>query len=225
MTHQLDDARAQMREGHTSAQWELIAREKVMRTLLETGEFTADVLAELSIPVEYRKHVHGAATGYFSGAEPFMDEAGRRKSERPSRKGGKNTLFVISAKGRRELPKLLRDLQRELRTLTGSGGDVLSSGGASLVAAAPNQNQIVENAGLSAAAQPDPSLGGPAGCGRSTEPGELTPASDKSPVSTDQGAPASRPPVSDAGSPESLVQLDGARKAPSMFDPYEGQVA
>lgn len=29
----------------------------------------------------------------------------------------------------------------------------------------------------------------------------------------------------DAGSPDSLVQLDGGRKASSMYDPYEGQAA
>lgn len=118
--HPLDEARGQMREGRTSAQWELVAREKVARTLLETGEFTADALADLNIPVDYRRHIHGAATGYFAGAEPFMDFVGRQKSARPSRKGGKNDLYAINAKGRRELPKLLRDLRSELHTLVGS---------------------------------------------------------------------------------------------------------
>lgn len=221
MTHLLDDARGQMREGHTSAQWELIAREKVARTLLETGEFTADVLSDVNMPTEYRQHIHGAVTGFFAGAEPFMDFVGRQKSSRPSRKGGKNDLYRVNAKGLRELPGLLRDPRSRLYTLVGSDGGDASSGGASLVAAvAPDQNQEQESAGLSAAAQPDPSLGGPAGRGRSTESGEPIPASDKSQVSTDQGAPTSRPPVSDAGSPDSLIQLDGARKAPSMFDPW-----
>jgi hypothetical protein len=195
----------------------LIAREKVMRTLLETGEFTADVLADLNIPVEYRKHVHGAATGYFSGAEPFMEEAGRRKSERPSRKGGKNTLFVISAKGRRELPKLLRDLQRELPKLVGLG-----NGSSGEVGAVVQSGKKQESAGLSAAAQPDPSLGGPAGCGRSTEPGEPLAGVGTHPSSDTKCEEEPSPPLAaDAGSPDSLVQLDGARKALSMYDAWE----
>jgi hypothetical protein len=135
MTHLLDDARGQMREGHTSAQWELLAREKVARTLLETGQFTADDLTDLNIPRNYRSHVHGAATGYFAGAEPFMDFVGRQKSSRPSRKGGKNDLYVINAKGRKELPKLLRDLQLEVKTLVGGGdGDSPRVGTSAVVA-------------------------------------------------------------------------------------------
>jgi hypothetical protein len=39
-----------------------------------------------------------------------MEEAGRRKSERPERKGAKNTVFRITIKGRRELPGLLKGM-------------------------------------------------------------------------------------------------------------------
>ena len=112
--HALDDARGQVEEGPTSAQWALIAREHTMRTLLETNYFSAEDLESLGIPEHYRRSVHGLVTAFFRGPKPFMDEAGRRKSERPSAKGRKITIFRISARGRRELPKLLNDLQREI---------------------------------------------------------------------------------------------------------------
>ena len=89
-----------------------------MRTLLETGYFTADDLEPLGIPTIYRRSVHGLVTAYFRN-EKFTEEAGRRKSERPERKGAKNTVFRATAKARRELPKLLTDLQKEI---AGVGG-------------------------------------------------------------------------------------------------------
>lgn len=110
-----------MEEGPTSSQWALIAREHTMRTLLERGEFTADDLAVLDMPQQYRRSVHGLVTAYFRGPEPFMEEAGRRKSARPERKGAKNDVFRISARGRRELPHVLRDLQSELAGLDAGG--------------------------------------------------------------------------------------------------------
>lgn len=106
----LKEVRGQQEEGGASADYLLLAREQICRTLLATGYFTADDLEPLGIPKEYRRSVHGSATGYFSGEEPFMEEAGRRKSERPERKGAKNTVFRISAKGRRELPGLLKGM-------------------------------------------------------------------------------------------------------------------
>lgn len=108
--HPLDDARGQVEEGKTASEWALIAREHVMRTLLGTGYFTADDLEPLGIPEHYRRHLHGLITAHFRGPEPYMEEAGRRKSERPERKGAKNTVFRITAKGRRELPAKLRAL-------------------------------------------------------------------------------------------------------------------
>jgi hypothetical protein len=108
--HVLDDARGLQEEGKTSSEWALIARERVMRRLLEAGSFTADELFSLGIPEHYRKSVHGLVTAYFRGKQPYMEEAGRRKSERPERKGAKNTVFRITAKGRRELPGLLKGL-------------------------------------------------------------------------------------------------------------------
>lgn len=140
MTHVLDDARGQMREGHTSAQWELIAREKVARTLLETGRFTADDLSDVNMPTEYRRHVHGAVTGFFAGVEAFMDFVGRQKSSRPSRKGGKNDLYRVNAKGLRELPGLLRDPHSRLYTLAG-GSDEPASGASQLVAASSQDQE------------------------------------------------------------------------------------
>lgn len=132
-THPLDDARGQVEEGRTSAEWALIAREHTMRTLLETGYFTADDLEPLGIPAIYRRSVHGLVTAYFRN-EGFTEEAGRRKSERPERKGGKNTVFRATAKARRELPKLLTDLQKEIAGVhaddgTSPGVSGLSPGG------------------------------------------------------------------------------------------------
>jgi hypothetical protein len=112
--HVLDDARGQQEEGKTSSDWALLAREHVMRTLLETGWFTADDLDPLGIPEHYRRSVHGLVTAYFRGKQPYMEEAGRRKSERPERKGAKNTVFRITVKGRRELPALLKGLTIQL---------------------------------------------------------------------------------------------------------------
>lgn len=108
--HPLDDARAQVEEGKGAADWALIAREHVMRTLLATGYFTADDLDPLGIPAHYRRSVHGLVTAYFRGPRPYMEEAGRRKSERPERKGAKNTIFRLTPHGRSELPKMLAGL-------------------------------------------------------------------------------------------------------------------
>lgn len=112
--HALREVRGQQEEG-ASADYLQLAREQICRTLLATGYFTADDLEPLGIPKEYRRSVHGSATGYFSGEEPLMEEAGRRKSERPERKGAKNTIFRITAKGRRELPGLLRGMEGPVR--------------------------------------------------------------------------------------------------------------
>lgn len=109
-THPLADARGLQEEGGDSADYLILAREQIARTLLHTGWFTADDLEPLGIPQQYRRSVHGSATGYFSGEQPYMEEAGRRKSERPERKGAKNTVFRITARGRRELPRLLKDM-------------------------------------------------------------------------------------------------------------------
>lgn len=103
--HPLDEVRGRQEEGKTSAEWLAIARVHLERTLLTTGYFTADDLAELNIPEKYRRSIHGSVTGFYS-APGYMVEAGRRKSERPERKGGKNTVFRITEKGRRELSKL-----------------------------------------------------------------------------------------------------------------------
>jgi hypothetical protein len=125
--HPLDDVRGQVEEGKTSAQWALVAREHAMHTLLETGYFTADDLAVLGMPEHYRRSVHGLVTAFFRGPQPYMEEAGRRKSERPERKGAKNDVFRITAKGRRELPALLRGLRKELTLVGRSAGDVENS--------------------------------------------------------------------------------------------------
>jgi len=204
VVHPLDDARGQMREGRTSAQWELVAREKVARTLLDTGEFTADDLADLNIPVDYRRHIHGAATGFFAGAEPFMDFVGRQKSARPSRKGAKNDLYAINAKGRRELPKLLRDLQRELPKLVG-----LSSGTSGGIVAAAQSGEKQEIVGVATGAECGSSdtLGGNSG-DESTEVG-THPSSD---TKCDEGLlPLASPPASDSP----VLQLDIARESES----------
>ncbi len=107
--HPLREVRGEQEEG-ASADYLILAREQICRTLLATSFFTADDLEPLGIPQEYRRSVHGSATGYFSGEQPYMEEVGRRKSERPERKGGKNTIFRITVRGRRELPGLLRGM-------------------------------------------------------------------------------------------------------------------
>jgi hypothetical protein len=111
----LQEVRGQQEEGGASADYLILAREQIARTLLHTGWFTADDLEPLGIPQQYRRSVHGSATGYFSGELSHMEEAGRRKSERPARKGGKNTVFRITVRGRRELPRLLKDMEGPVR--------------------------------------------------------------------------------------------------------------
>lgn len=106
----LREVRGGQEEGGASADHLILAREQITRTLLATGFFTADDLEPLGIPEQYRRSVHGSATGYFSGEKLFMEEASRRKSERPERKGAKNTVFRITVKGRRELPGLLKGM-------------------------------------------------------------------------------------------------------------------
>jgi hypothetical protein len=139
--HPLDEARGQVEEGPTSSEWALIAREHVMRTLLATGYFTADDLEPLGIPEHYRRSVHGLVTAFFRGKKPYMDEAGRRKSERPERKGSKNTVFRINAKGRRELPALLMGLQ-ELLVGNSSGGRGASSDAAAVSDETPGADTL-----------------------------------------------------------------------------------
>jgi hypothetical protein len=206
-----------MREGHTSAQWELIAREKVMGTLLATGEFTADDLTDLNIPVEYRRHIHGAATGYFSGAEPFMKYVERRKSERPSRKGAKNDVFRITAKGRAQLPGLLRDLSTELSTLVGPSNGATGGTGVAIA----RSDQEPEIVGSTAAAE---ALTGPRDrrSGRSGDQSGVgnTPVTTKS----EEAPPLNL--AADSGSPDSLIQLDVPQESgSSAYGCWEDEAA
>lgn|GEM_PF-5591368 len=130
----LREVRGQQEEG-ASADYLILAREQIGRTLLATGWFTADDLEPLGIPKRFRRSVHGSATGYFSGELGCMVEAGRRKSERPARKGGKNTVFRITAKGRRELPVLLKDMEGPVRDASKRlYGDQLAGVGGGFVA-------------------------------------------------------------------------------------------
>jgi len=146
--------RGQQEEGGTSADYLLLAREQIARTLLATSFFTADDLEPLGIPEQYRRSVHGSATGYFSGEQPYMEEAGRRKSERPERKGAKNTVFRITVKGRRELLGLLKGMAGPVaeankrlygETLVGVGGGNASAPPASLAAASGHSPHPGEN--------------------------------------------------------------------------------
>jgi len=131
--------RGQQEEGQASADYLILAREQIARTLLHTGWFTADDLEPLGIPQQYRRSVHGSATGFFSGEQPYMEEAGRRKSERPERKGAKNTVFRITVKGRRELPVLLKGMAGPVRDATKRlYGEVAGVGGGRLALEAPS---------------------------------------------------------------------------------------
>ncbi len=222
--HSLDDARGKMREGRTSAQWELVAREKVARTLLDTGEFTDDDLFDLNVPVHYRKHVHGAATGHYSGEEPYMEFVELRKSRRPSRKGGKNQVFRINAKGRRELPKKLRDLRTELQQLIGSCAD--TPGGVQ-GAGSPASSRPVPHVGAASSQNVGHDTGGDGESGDSSDAlgvvsGDSTIGAGQVSGKRDQGGSHSSS-VAGTDAPDSLVALDSPRKASasSMYDPME----
>lgn len=238
-THPLDDARGQVEEGKTSADWALIAREHVMRTLLRTSYFTADDLDPLGIPEHYRRSVHGLVTAYFRGPQPYMEEAGRRKSERPERKGAKNTVFRITAKGRRELPKMLAGLGAGARaysakecTASVDSGESGSSGSAStnpegtparigrtldrpeleseLLSTGAGQQVVDVDPG-------DKTAGASAGVPTSQDPGG--PLATRHCTSTRSGGGSSECPCSEE--PARLFDLDQAREKPrsAVTDP------
>lgn len=155
--HPLADARGQQEEGGASADYLILAREQIARTLLATSFFTADDLEPLGIPEQYRRSVHGSATGYFSGEQPYMEETGRRKSERPTRKGAKNTVFRITVKGRRELPGLLREMEGPVRDAAKRlYGETLVGTGASLTGAGARSSETSASEPLSLLPELDP---------------------------------------------------------------------
>jgi hypothetical protein len=97
----LDEVWARGEEGKPKSYWTAIAREHLRRTLLETGYFNSEDFDALGIPPEH-VNVGNSWIGHFS-KQKLMDPISWRRSEKPSRKGGKIWIYRITDKGRQEL--------------------------------------------------------------------------------------------------------------------------
>lgn len=235
-TESLDEVRAKHEES--KGRWTVIVREHLNRTLFVTGYVSAEDFDALGIPPEH-SNLANAQMGSYS-KQGFMEAISWHRSKKPSRKSGKVWVHKLTEKGREHLSPLVGS-DREASLV-----------GASQLAVASNQSQDSSPVGQSsgppggdgipAALSGGSESVGPAATaggvgrsprsGRSGEPGGPSPTTvgagtHPSDNSTKSGAVHS-PPTAATGidrSPDSLVQLEGARKAPSMYDPMEGEAA
>lgn len=125
----LDEARGLQEEQKEKARWTLIVREQIIRTLLGTGYLHADDLDDLGVPPAHC-NVRGSQMGSFRSCG-YMEKTGvERKVSHAAANGRKAPIYRITAKGRRELPRLLKDL-------AGSSADVSSLRGDEGVCSTP----------------------------------------------------------------------------------------
>lgn len=116
----VQEARILQSESKEKDRWRLIMEQQVLRTLLETGAFHVDDLDPLDLP-PVASEVKGTlvssvrARGYMESTEV------RRKVAHAAANARKAPIYRISAKGRRELPKLLIDLQAKLAGVGATG--------------------------------------------------------------------------------------------------------
>jgi hypothetical protein len=102
----LDEARGLQEEQKEKARWTLIVREHIARTLLETGYFHCDDLDALGIPPAHC-NIKGSQIGSFR-SRGLMEKTGQeRKVSHVAANGRRAPIYRISAKGRRELSKML----------------------------------------------------------------------------------------------------------------------
>ncbi len=88
------------------ARWGLIVREHIARTLLETGYFHCDDLDALGVPPAHC-NVKGSQIGSFR-SQGLMEKTGQeRKVSHVAANGRRAPIYRISAKGRKELSKML----------------------------------------------------------------------------------------------------------------------
>jgi hypothetical protein len=157
--------------------------------------------------------------------EPLIREKGRRKSSIPARKGGKATVWEFTPAGRIHYG------------LSASSPIGLSSGpSGGLVAAAQSGGEERQSAGTGSEnaegtkptpmgaldrpdGQPDPSDG--AASSLAANSGALSGVGNTPVKSKSDAVPLPPTVAADSGAPDSLVELDGARRAPSMYDPFE----
>jgi len=222
-THPLQLVREEQEQAKEKARWTLLAREHLARTLLETGYAHADDFDALSVPDDHR-NVIGSQMGSFV-ARGYMEEVSRRASANPKRKKAKSAVYRLTDKGRKDLSELLSPLVGSNRQESSGevGSRTVRSGEKEIVGVDVDHHGDGEgegSAGLGVHVPPS-SVG--------VDPGELGPnpttvGAGQLRGKSDQGRQS---PSAAAGtdSPDSLVQLDGARKAPSMYDPMEDAAA
>lgn len=114
----VDEARILQSESKERDRWRLVMEIQIHRTLLSTGYFHVDDLDPLGVP-PLASEVKGTlinsvrARGYMKSTEV------RRKVAHAAANARKAPIYKITAKGRRELPKLVEDLKTDL---AGVGG-------------------------------------------------------------------------------------------------------
>jgi hypothetical protein len=102
----LNEARGLQEEQKEKAHWTLTVREQIARTLLETGYFHADDLDALEVPPAHC-NVKGSQIGSFRSRK-LMEKTGvERKVAHAAANGRKAPIYRVTAKGHKELSKML----------------------------------------------------------------------------------------------------------------------
>jgi hypothetical protein len=117
----LDEARGLQEEQKEKARWALVVREHIASTLLETGYFHCDDLDALGVPPAHC-NVKGSQIGSFR-SRGLMEKTGQeRKVSHVAANGRRAPIYRISAKGRKELSKMLVGVGVGVPVSQGPGG-------------------------------------------------------------------------------------------------------
>jgi endogenous inhibitor of DNA gyrase (YacG/DUF329 family) len=139
--HPLAEVRAEQEQVKEKARWTLVVREHMAKTLTSTGYFHSDDLDPLGIPEQHR-NIAGSQTGSFVQRE-LMQEVGRRKSMKPSRKSAKSAIYRITEKGRKELAGVGGgNAVDSSRTGSAASGHSLHSGESDTAVPGPDQATV-----------------------------------------------------------------------------------
>jgi len=215
----LTEARGLQEEQKEKARWTLIVREHIARTLLETCYFHADDLDALGVPPSHC-NVKGSQIGSFR-SRGLMEKTGQeRKVSHAAANGRKAPIYRVSAKGRKELSKML----------VGVGGGFAATGSPTVATATGHTLHSGENAGAGAG---DPESSARAEADRlgvaSEEP--ILPADANGDLSGGEASadPGEKADQADPGNealtsfhpPGSATRLfEPAPAAPSAYDPF-----
>jgi len=212
----IEEARLLQSESQEKDRWRLIVQEQIIRTLLSTGYFHADDLEPLGVPAAHC-NTRGAQVGSFR-SRGLMEKTGEeRKVAHAAANARKGQIFRISAKGRRELPKMLIDVRRKL---AGLGTDEASEEVAGLdsaelpVSPAPISAQSGESGVGAGSGEGVPTPRGPGGANIGVPCCASTASPDSSTGDQGQARGAKGEPVDAVPGAAQLFDLDDARPAP-----------